>query len=448
MKYKSFYFEKFKGIQERLEFCFSKENNKPTCVIGNNESGKTTLLKGINLIGQLCEGLELTNGRLNSIRPKEPYFTGNVCLGALIETEKNKAYTDQFQDLLKELNLDNPINIMIDYIFEFDKSIHQKTICNIKIQEQNISSDKHSIIIDTIKKTAPEILYYDEFKFVVPEIIDFSGQNDSANNSYWQKVFDDLLKGDNPSASSFKDEVANWSEKNDGDTDAVNQRILSMKNYLKKCLGAWIKETRKDMDFEIISLGNKQYSLKINSGGSSYSLSERSKGFQWYFCFQILTKIRKNRHGTGFVFLLDEPASYIHIEPQIQILQTLEKLAKEKQISVVYSTHAPQMINPNNKESIYYIKNLCKEFEKTNIMLYNDSNAKEKVDITDISPILANLSFASIKEIAQQNSEKKNNLWSNFYVKTKDSATLALSNIKNINAIYSFLKMIGVINDS
>ena len=91
MIYKKFYFENYKGIKDRLEFEIDANSNKPCCIVGNNESGKTTILKWIKFISQLCNGklfeekddidklckdIEKMNQKLHSIHNKDLYFTG------------------------------------------------------------------------------------------------------------------------------------------------------------------------------------------------------------------------------------------------------------------------------------------------------------------------------------------------------------------------------------
>ena len=71
MIYKKFYFKNYKGIKDRLEFEIDANSNKPYCIIGKNEGGKTTILKGINLIGQLITGSgKIKEQEIIKIKPK------------------------------------------------------------------------------------------------------------------------------------------------------------------------------------------------------------------------------------------------------------------------------------------------------------------------------------------------------------------------------------------
>ena len=74
MYYKSFSIANYKGIKDRLEFDLDVNAEVPHCIIGNNESGKTTILKAIELIGRLCQGKILQNGARKAIKPKGDGF--------------------------------------------------------------------------------------------------------------------------------------------------------------------------------------------------------------------------------------------------------------------------------------------------------------------------------------------------------------------------------------
>ena len=58
MIYKKFYFKNYKGIKEKVEIDIDANGDKPYCIIGNNEGGKTTILKGINLL-ENCASVEV-----------------------------------------------------------------------------------------------------------------------------------------------------------------------------------------------------------------------------------------------------------------------------------------------------------------------------------------------------------------------------------------------------
>ena len=77
MKYIKFIIENFKGVH-RVEIDMGKlSSNSGITLVGLNESGKTTLLKAIESIGNHCRLLHknksaplFENGERNTIKPK------------------------------------------------------------------------------------------------------------------------------------------------------------------------------------------------------------------------------------------------------------------------------------------------------------------------------------------------------------------------------------------
>ena len=74
MRYLSFSLENYKGLKK----ISIDDLSDLSCFIGNNESGKTTILKGIEIIGKLCLGENLSEREKKEIRPRESSFNGGI----------------------------------------------------------------------------------------------------------------------------------------------------------------------------------------------------------------------------------------------------------------------------------------------------------------------------------------------------------------------------------
>lgn len=74
------------------------------------------------------------------------------------------------------------------------------------------------------------------------------------------------------------------------------------------------------------------------------SFDQRSAGFVWFFSFLVwLHHIRKT-HGDNFILLLDEPGLTLHARAQADLLRYFEeKLAPKHQL--IYTTHSPFMVD-------------------------------------------------------------------------------------------------------
>jgi len=83
----------------------------------------------------------------------------------------------------------------------------------------------------------------------------------------------------------------------------------------------------------------------INSQFSRPSL--RSSGFQTYFVLSMMINARKyNNPDNTFIFLFDEPGTYLHPYAQIDLQRSFEAVAEKTQI--IYATHSIFLINKNH----------------------------------------------------------------------------------------------------
>ena len=105
--------------------------------------------------------------------------------------------------------------------------------------------------------------------------------------------------------------------------------------------------------------GHMEFSIGVkNKGGNVFKLGERSKGFQWFVTFALLTTFRKNRKPHT-LFLLDEPASNLHASAQEKVVDMINDLAKFT--CVIYATHSEHLLDGDNIKSMYVVENKASE---------------------------------------------------------------------------------------
>ena len=82
-------------------------------------------------------------------------------------------------------------------------------------------------------------------------------------------------------------------------------------------------------------------------------LEEQSKGFQWFFSFDL--HFMHDSEGTfeGCVLLLDEPGLHLHPGGQADLLERLDAYAKKN--TLIYTTHLPFLIDLREPERIKVI---------------------------------------------------------------------------------------------
>jgi hypothetical protein len=93
--------------------------------------------------------------------------------------------------------------------------------------------------------------------------------------------------------------------------------------------------------------------VKDENDPSLIPLEDRSKGFQWFFSFDLMLMHETRGTFAGAVLLLDEPGLHLHPEAQRDLVKRLEKYAEE--YTVLYTTHLPFMIDLRHPDRIRVI---------------------------------------------------------------------------------------------
>jgi predicted ATP-dependent endonuclease of OLD family len=84
-------------------------------------------------------------------------------------------------------------------------------------------------------------------------------------------------------------------------------------------------------------------------------LSNRSKGFVWFFSFLIwFERLRMNAEDAPAILLLDEPGLNLHALGQHDLLRYIDHLAESHQ--VLYSTHSPFMIQSDQLSRVRVVE--------------------------------------------------------------------------------------------
>ena len=98
-------------------------------------------------------------------------------------------------------------------------------------------------------------------------------------------------------------------------------------------------------------------------------LEERSRGFQWFFSFDVTLMCETEGRFKDAILLLDEPGLHLHAAAQQSVFKRVEAYSKRDQL--IYTTHLPFMIDMDRLDTI----RICKETEngtKVTSNLYSD----------------------------------------------------------------------------
>jgi len=102
-------------------------------------------------------------------------------------------------------------------------------------------------------------------------------------------------------------------------------------------------------------INNPLISIFIIDGdkGTPKSISQRSKGFQWYLSFHVNLKGSNIEDGKALV-LIDEPGLFLHPNAQRNMLEDLREYSKRNQC--IITTHSPYLIDVDRLDRIRIVK--------------------------------------------------------------------------------------------
>ncbi len=118
-------------------------------------------------------------------------------------------------------------------------------------------------------------------------------------------------------------------------------------------------------------------------------LEEQSKGFQWFFSFDL--HFMHDSKGTfeGCVLLLDEPGLHLHPGGQADLLRRLDAYAKSN--TLVYTTHLPFLVDLRDPKRVKVIRQTQEGAEVANDL--GASQAEEKLTLQAALGMRANQSY-------------------------------------------------------
>jgi AAA ATPase domain/AAA domain, putative AbiEii toxin, Type IV TA system len=95
---------------------------------------------------------------------------------------------------------------------------------------------------------------------------------------------------------------------------------------------------------------NTRHNLTLN-------FDERSTGFVWFFSFLVwFSQVRKT-FGDNLFILLDDPGIGLHAKAQEDLVRYISQ-ELEPHYQVIYTTHSPFMVDPNNLERVRTVEDV------------------------------------------------------------------------------------------
>ena len=362
MKIHKFIIEDYRAINF-LEINVSYSINP---IVGVNESGKTSVLKAILAFDKNRDRFNMKEhliyqNKYSTKQAKECRISGELTLTKDEITElitKSKVSTDS-----EEYTILKSFSTATNFILT---RILSETSSKYEYKNHSFSDQVNSRITTFLVEHIPSLLYFDDFSDRVPDEIDFpedyrkTGKLTRNKLRDWQEIIEEIFKRADPEGIEDDDKtplqtymnIENSDRKGDilSDIEAeLNVNIISEWKRIKKSS----KSLADDSDKLTLSLiyedGKFQFKVRDKSNNDrqrTFNISERSKGFQWFFNYMIKLKFNPNytKKKENSIFLLDEPGSYLHSAAQKELLKELQRVSKNN--TIIYCTHSQYLLNP------------------------------------------------------------------------------------------------------
>ncbi|MDB6018212.1 MAG: hypothetical protein JWR19_2701 [Pedosphaera sp.] len=201
-------------------------------------------------------------------------------------------------------------------------------------------------LVDAVHQRLPAFVYMDDYKiFSGAALLDEVKQRQDRDElTPEDKTIIQIMK---MASLNLEDEVAK------GKKEDKQQRILDL-NDASQTLTKLIADRWSQKKYEVLFQADGQHFItfvKDADGKVLVPLEERSKGFQWFFSFDMMLMYETGGSFANSIILLDEPGLHLHATAQRDLLKRIADYARKNQL--IYSTHLPFMIDFTRLDNIY-----------------------------------------------------------------------------------------------
>lgn len=355
MKLKKIEIYDFKSIiNEKVEI-----NNNQLCFVGKNESGKSSVIQAISYLNIL--ETELTVNLLNKSSSKYPNGLP-VIIGVfeLLKKDYSKFYSIIKSFLTKE---------KLDTI----PSDSEKCFLQLKRWGNGFSNISISIVneksfgLNISKNIENQAKFYDIFfTEIYPEINYFENEDLLIEPSTIEELLGNENKFETFRKLLFLGGCKNFNDLNNPDINFVTTYLSDIEIKLNSILKKHYKQD-ESINIKIAPTFGDRLNLIIRDNSKkSFSINERSPGFQYYFSFLVNKLYSKERNqDKNSIILLDEPGHSLHPKGAKDLLKSFDEISESSQI--LYTTHNPFLVVRNNVNSLFFVDKSSKDGTRINI---------------------------------------------------------------------------------
>lgn len=304
-------------------------DDKTTVLIGANDHGKSNLLAAIQCLNDEFQ-----------IKPTDRNW--DLLEGDLVQIKWYFSITEEIQAKLDELAAKEeavssgdttekcfPLNNSGEIIFTRDSKANTVSVESLPIKIP-IAKEK------SVLQLRPRIELFESPTSNLTDQINLT-QLDQPQYEFMQGIF--RLAG----IWDRRKEIFSQNDKTSKILDEASKKLTRVLN------DKW--KQGKDLEWKLEHTGTNgdHIIIKIKDPAiqNQYTRpSLRSSGFRSYFLLSMITFARtQNKPSNSYVFLFDEPGTYLHPYAQLDLQRSFETIADKTQ--VIYTTHSLFLINKN-----------------------------------------------------------------------------------------------------
>lgn len=360
-----------------------------TVLVGKNDSGKTTLLKALHKLNPFNPEPYSMEREWPRGRRKERKDSHVVC------TARFELSEEEIQELAKLTDqkiTENTVEVTRNYagrlevLFSsglFPNNLHPN---DIDTTAPSTQKKAHEYIVNHI----PTFIYMSDY-----HIFSGTAQLDQVKQ---RKERNQLTEEDKTLLTIMELAGLNL----EGEVQKANLSDREQRQYdlddasatLTRAISDRWKQRRYEVQFR--ADGQLFYTfVKDERDPSLIRLEERSKGFQWFFSFDLMFAYESKETFKNCVVLLDEPGLHLHPDAQRDLLKRMEDYTREN--TLIYTTHLPFMIDLQKPERIRVLS------ETDNGTIVNDDLTQSQPEAKLILQAALAMSGSSSYLVAQRN---------------------------------------------
>lgn len=407
MKIIKAYITNFRSVLDTGEFTLSGV----TCLVGKNESGKTTVLQALERINPVDKSkkkfdkdLEYPRGYLSEYEERHPGGEATVIKTtwaldagdiAAVEAELgegclrsneivvSKKYGDEQSIWSVPLDEAQVVSSLLTRFGVKAQEKKQLSVSTVKELAPKVASLAETAseeakaavaqvakfrnssaslkAIDILFERMPQFLYFSSYDRmdgrVQLEALEAAKASNSLNAG--QQIFQDFLDFAGTSAQELQSATTfeKLKAKVEAASISISKQVFSYWSQNKNLKVEFTLEAGRSGDIAPFNTGHVMHTrIRNKLHDMTVPFDERSAGFTWFFSFLVKFSQVQKRQG-NVIILLDEPGLNLHAKAQSDLLRYFkEKLEPKHQ--VIYSTHSPFMVPTENIMSVRTVEDV------------------------------------------------------------------------------------------